>query len=193
MNSLHTNPIKANEIAKLRAILGYDLSAIYSPYLDVDLSTGLIRTHQVSFSLESETPQFLNISTAWWQTEMEDYHTFVLETSDKPGIIPFEFDDTHERHGFGSVSQCDCNAGRVKKIEIVQSKFEAEGDFVPAGSEMFVETIVYDRGINIHCERGIISLATTFCFIEGDIQIRNQPVILSDDPTEVMTVRKTLE
>jgi len=197
MNKLLSNPLNDGEIAKLRRLLGREVMDLYAPSLTVDLSTGLISAHQISFWLHGRSSQFLNISTDWWQTELDDYHTFVLETSATPADIPF---DASGKNVIGPTSNCACRVGRVQKIEIVQSKFEVidgpdpadMNNSDPAAAPPVKETIVYDRGINFICERGIISLATEFGPILGDIQIRNGPVTVSGDESEVMKVRKTL-
>ena len=190
MNKLLSNLLNDSDIAKLLELLGCAVMDLYSPSLTVDLSTGLITAHQISFWLDGRSNRFLNIWTDWWQTELDDYHTFVLETSATPAGIPF---DSSGKNGIEPTSNCECRVGRVRKIEIVQSKFEVMADSVPTRANPLTETIVYDRGLNIVCEQGIISLATEFGPIMGDIQIRNGSVTGAGDESEVMTVRRTLE
>lgn len=189
MNKLLSNPLNDNDIAKLREFLGCEVRDLYSPSLTVDLATGLITAHQISFWLDGRSNRFLNIWTDWWQTELDDYHTFVFETSAAPADIPF---DSSGKIGIGPTSNCECRVGRVHRIEIVQSKFDVMADSVPTSANPLTETIVYDRGINIVGESGIMSLATEFGPILGDIQIRNRLVTETGDESEEMTIRRTI-
>ncbi len=186
MKRFYSTQIGESSIAALTSLLRQDITTGDAPQLVVDMSLGRVTAFSLSFRMKNASAPFLNVSTDWVQTDLDNHHTFVASLDAKPLDIAF-FDGR-----IGPSSTVFLALGEVERIEVIQSTYEVRSVDV---SEQYnlEEKVEFDRAITLYGSKGVVSLSTDAGSILGDIRIQQGAFRLSDDEHEMMTVRRTLE
>ncbi|MBO6896305.1 MAG: hypothetical protein JJ868_02925 [Shimia sp.] len=186
MKRFYSTQISESSIAALTTLLRQDIVIGNAPQLVVDVGSGRVTAFSLSFRLKNASVPFLNISTDWVQTDLDNHHTFVASLDAKPHDIAF-FDGR-----IGPSSTVFLALGEVETIEVIQSTYEVRNVDV-SEQDKLEERVEFDRAITLYDSKGVVSLSTEAGSILGDIRIQKGAFRVSDDEDEVMTVRKTLE
>lgn len=190
MKTEYQTPINAEGLEALQKLIGSKVCQVFAPELYVDLDREIVTAFRVCIRLSAPAGGFINVTTVWHQTKLDDYHELCIEYSETPIKIPYKQKD--RRIEVGPVSGVECDIGQVNKVEILQSSFELVSESIDGNDEPIVESIIYDRGVNVRGDKGVLSLATEFGPILGDIRISNAPISKETGGDERLSIRELL-
>lgn len=193
----HIHRLKESEIDVLQSMVGESIIQIHSPGIIANVESKVIECHGISVALGEDPVNFVNLETDYVLTEgSTDFHYFSISRDEEPKNIEYkpigEFEDSDARymaiHAHATVHFDAWN--EIEKIEILELSESVQD----AKSDVTVETIEYDWGINFYCSATSFSLSTTHQSIVPAILFKDsilEPRLINEE-VQYFTVKSRL-
>ena len=179
--------IPEDGVKALKALIGSRLGEICAPELEVYLDGYPTEARQLVLAVDARKSGFVTISTDWFTSEFEfDYHTYVIERSQRPGRIPYKGRDDTGPGGIGPTSSVHVDIGKLESIEII------EAHCITNLSDADPEIVDYDRCLRFIGSSGNVLLCTDYDSIMGAIEISKKDAPEPEDMIESYRVRLSL-